>query len=131
MIHGNVANLVGTGFTNAQNVPTGALVWGPNYGLGAPGNPHQRLGVGRRTAPMPRPDSLRQWGTATLRLRAPRHAVSFPLQFPGQCFNVVFSLSSGGHAPSAYVSRLSASGFVAGLQGVTDGATLYWQALGV
>jgi len=130
LVQGNVASLVLTGLGTPENVPTGSLVWGPNFGLATPGSIHERLAADGYCADA-QAGLLRQWGTATLAAGASSHAVSFPLQFPGQCFNVVFSLSSGGHAPSAYVSRLSASGFVAGLQGVTDGATLYWQALGV
>jgi len=130
VIHGNVANLVGTGFTNAQNVPTGSLVWGPNYGLGAPGNPHQRLGVDGYFADA-HSGVVRQWGTARISGTGATHAITFPLAFPSQCFNVVATLAGEGQAVSVCVSRLSPAGFEVALQGRAEGSALYWQAMGV
>src|SRR5262249_46676776 len=124
------ANLVRTGFATPENVPTGALVWGPNYGLAAPGSIHARLSADGYCADA-QVGLLRQWGSTVLTGSGGSHEVTFPLKFPDQCFNVVLSLSAGSHAASAYVSRLSATGFVAELQGVSDGTKLYWQALGV
>jgi len=129
VVHGNVANLVTTGFRNAENVPTGSLVWGPNYGLGAPGSPHQRLGADGYCADA-QSGMLRQWGAAPISGAAVSHSISFPIKFPSQCFNVVATLAAGSHSASAYVSGLSAAGFEATVQGTADGATLYWHALG-
>ena len=129
VVHGNIANLVTTGFRNAENVPTGSLVWGPNYGLGAPGSPHQRLGADGYCADA-QSGMLRQWGAAPISGAAVSHSISFPIKFPSQCFNVVATLSAGSHSGSACISRLSAAGFDAAVQGTADGATLYWQALG-
>ena len=129
VVQGNVANLVQTGFSGTENTPTGALVWGPNYGFGAPGSPHQRLAADGYCTD-PQSGILRQWGAAPISGAAVTHAISFPMKFPSQCFNVVATLSAGSHSGSACISRLSAAGFDATVQGTADGATLYWQALG-
>jgi len=53
------------------------------------------------------------------------------MKFPSQCFNVVATLSADSDSGSARVSKLSATGFEATIQGAAEGATLYWQAVGV
>jgi hypothetical protein len=126
VIQANIANLVRTGLGNTGNVPTGSLVWGPNYGLGVPGNTHQRLAADGCVADAAS-GVLRQWGAQPL-TGGTTHAISFPIRFPSQCFNVVTTLSA---VPgTACVSRIGPAGFEATVQGVASGTTLYWQALG-
>jgi hypothetical protein len=129
VVQGNVASLVRTGLNGTENVPTGSLLWGPNYGLGAPGGTHQRLAPDGYCADA-QSGVLRQWGAAPISGAAGTHTIGFPMKFPSQCFNVVATLSAGSHPGVACVSRLSAASFEATIQGAVDGATLYWQALG-
>ena len=130
VVQANIANLVTTGFKNAENVPTGSLVWGPNYGLGAPGSTHQRLSADGYCADA-QSGVLRQWGATPISGGGGTRAISFPMKFPSQCFNVVATLSADSDSGSARVSKLSATGFEATIQGAAEGATLYWQAVGV
>jgi hypothetical protein len=128
VVQGNVANLVKTGFSNTDNIPTGSLVWGPNYGLGAPGNRHQKVASDGYEADAGS-GILRQWGAAPLREGAARQTIAFPLKFPTQCYSVVATLSSPPGV--AYVSRIDAASFETAVQGTIGAATLYWQAIGI
>jgi hypothetical protein len=129
VVQGNVASLVKTGFDSTDNVPTGSLVWGPNYGFGAPGSSHQRLASDGYVADAAS-GILRQWGAAAITAEAPTHTIRFPMKFPTQCFNVVATLSGGSSSGGARVSGVSAASFQATIQGGAGAATLYWQAVG-
>jgi len=129
VVQGNICNTVGTGLRNADNVPTGSLVWAPNYGLGAPGNNHQRLGASGYAADAAA-GVLRQWGTATVGRGGGTRVISFPIKFPTQCLNVVATLSGAGSVGSVAVSSLTAASFEASVQGAAADSVLYWQALG-
>lgn len=129
VVQGNIANLVTTGFRNADKVLTGSLVWGPNYGFGSPGSGHVLLAANGYTADASS-GLIRQWGAAPLSGGRATQVVSFPLRFPGQCLNVVASLSAGSNPGTVSVGAVSAAGFESTVYGANGAATLYWQALG-
>ena len=129
VVQSNVANQVATGFRNGENVLTGSLVWGPNYGFGGPGNNHQRIAATGYAADAAA-GVVRQWGAEPIPGAKLSHLVSFPLKFPTECLNVVATLSGGGNAGTAYVSSFTPHSFEVTMVGGGDGGTLYWQALG-
>jgi hypothetical protein len=129
VVQGNIASLVGTGFRGAENVPSGSLVWGPNYGFGEPGTTHRRLTTTGYVADAAA-GLVRQWGSVPVPGGAGTHRIEFPLKFPNECFNVVASLASGTTAGTVCVAALTPSGFEANVQGASGSATLSWQALG-
>lgn len=130
VVQGNVANLVTTGFRNADKVPPGAFVWAPNYGLGLPGSGHVQLASNGYTA-----DAtcglIRQWGAAPLSAGRTNQPVSFPMRFPNQCLNVVATLSGSSNPGAVTLGAISAMGFESTVSGANGAATLYWQALGI
>jgi hypothetical protein len=129
VVQGNHANRVTTGFRNADKVATGSLVWGPNYGFGLPGNGHVLLAPTGYCAEAGS-GLIRQWGVATIRLGNDSQMVGFPIRFPGQCLNVVATVTSPSSG-SVSVGAISASGFEASVPSASSGSvTLSWQALG-
>ncbi len=129
VVQGNIANLVTTGFRNAEKVLLGSFVWAPNYGLGSPGSGHVLLASNGYTA-----DAtcglIRQWGAAPLSAGRTNQPVIFPIRFPNQCLNVVATLSASPNPGTVAVHAISAAGFESVVNGASGATMLYWQALG-
>jgi hypothetical protein len=129
VVQANIASGVKTGYRNTENVLTGSLVWGPNYGFSGPVAGHQRLGTTGYVADAA-VGLVRQWGSAPASGGTVSHRIEFPLKFPNECFNVVATLAGGATAGSVCIASLSAAGFEANVQGATPSATISWQAIG-
>lgn len=123
---------VTTPMLNANNVPTGSLVWGPNFGIGAapPGTNHGVNGTnGYEVNALT--GMIRQWGTAVVTTGTPL-AVTFPLNpFPNAVYGVRFGMAPAGTANTVFITVLpTTAGFTISVQGTAGTNTVYWEANG-
>jgi hypothetical protein len=129
VVKGNIFNSVSTVFSNGNNVSQGYADVGANYGAGILGSNHGSLGNNGFFIDPNR--VVRQWGSVSVTTGTP-NAMSFPITFPSNIFNIVVSLyNPSGTNNSAYVSAVSTSGATINVGGTAGSNTVYWQAVGL
>ena len=126
---GNIANSVGTVYTNTANIPVGQLNFAIGFGVGIPPGHGALANNGYRVHP---DGSIEQWGQLTLNTNAST-GVTFNtngVNFPSACFGVVATLTAAPGSNTVDVTAQSTTGFTIIVAGTAGSNTLFWRAVG-
>lgn len=123
---------VTTPFQNTSNVPTGQLIWYPNFGVSNPPNINHGA-FGTNGCRVNADGTIEQWGQVSIAAIGTPVSVTFAtngIAFPNACWNVQVTLTGFPGTNTAGATSITTTGFSLASSGTAGTGSANWRAIG-